>query len=150
MRLVHWQPQLHRNPWANLSLMTQGMGKAFEDLFHDEMEGTPDWSPRVTITELENHYEVTAELPGMEKNDIKVELKDDRLTVSGEKTIRNEKSDRTIHLNERRYGSFARSFQVPGNIDPESIKAEFKNGVLTLELPKPEEEKPREIQISVK
>jgi len=115
----------------------------------DEDTSVHNWSPRVEITELDDHFEVSAELPGLKRDDIKVEMQNNILTVSGEKHSERKKDDRNIHVCERIYGSFNRSFQIPNHVKADSIKAEFKNGVLTLNLPKEEEAKPKQIEVKV-
>ncbi len=107
--------------------------------------------PRVDIVENENAYHLRADLPGMEKDQIHVEVEDGALTITGEK--KEEKSerkrDRFYHY-ERRYGSFRRSFQLPDNVDSGKIEATYKNGVLELTLKKSEESKPKAIEVKVK
>jgi len=126
------------------------MNHLFENFFErDEDSPVAKWSPRVEVTELDDHFEVSAELPGMKREDIKVELNDRILTISGEKQTEHEKKDRSIHLCERIYGSFHRSFRLPSQVKADKINAEFKNGVLKLNLPKVEEAKPKQIAIKV-
>lgn len=93
-------------------------------------------APRVDISETDKAYQVVAELPGLDQNDIEVELKDDVLTVSGDKKEEKEREEKNYHVSERRFGSFRRSFRIPGEVDQNKISAEFKNGVLTVALPK--------------
>ena len=104
-------------------------------------------APSVDIAEDDDRYVVTAELPGSKKEDITVEMKDQVLTIRGEK--RNEREEKKEHSRwvERSYGSFSRSFALPANADADRIKAEFREGVLTVEVPKAEEVKPRAISI---
>lgn len=107
-----------------------------------------DWAPSVDVSETDVGYEVHAELPGVSKDDLHVSMKDNLLTLSGEK--RQEKVDDTQNYRkvERRYGNFQRSFMLPSEIKAEDIKAEFNDGVLTLSIPKPEAAKPTEIQVT--
>jgi len=93
-------------------------------------------APDVDVSETDKGYEVVADLPGMEQDDINVELKDDVLTLSGEKTEEREETKKNYHLSERRFGSFRRTFRLPSEIDQSKISAEFKDGVLTVALPK--------------
>lgn len=106
------------------------------------------WAPSVDISETDNGYEVRAELPGVAKDDLHVSVKDNLLTLSGEK--RQEKADDTQNYRsvERRYGSFQRRFTFPSEVATDDIKAEFSDGVLTLSIPKPEAVKPTEIPIT--
>ena len=100
------------------------------------------------VYENENEFVVSAELPGFEQEDINISLNDGRLTVTGERKFE-KKENEEYHRVERWYGQFHRSFQIPGTVDAEKIKAELKSGVLTVAIPKKEEVKPRHIPISV-
>ena len=88
------------------------------------------------IAEHETAYEITAELPGMDESNIDVKFSDGTLTIKGEKKDEREEKQKDYHLSERRYGSFQRSFGVPDGVDADNIEAHFKNGVLTVTLPK--------------
>ena len=147
MALVRWEPFMGRNVWSGLAHMQNRMNRLFDDLDMEEESSVVNWSPRVEITELEDRFEVSAELPGMSRDDIKIELKDKILSISGEKSTEHEKKDRKLHVSERVYGSFSRSFHIPSHVKGDKIKAEFKNGVLTISLPKVEEAKPKQIEI---
>ncbi|MDE0484948.1 MAG: Hsp20/alpha crystallin family protein [Candidatus Poribacteria bacterium] len=105
------------------------------------------WRPSADISETDDSFEVRAELPGVTKDDVHISVKDNLLTIKGEK--RQEKTDdsKDFHRVERSYGSFERKFTLPPKVEVDSIKAEFKDGVLTLSIPKPEEVKPKEIPI---
>ncbi|MDP8238904.1 MAG: Hsp20/alpha crystallin family protein [Candidatus Hatepunaea meridiana] len=150
MAIVRWESFWSINPMVNMTGLQHRLNHIFEDYFQDDDEGQiAKWSPHVEITELEDHFEVSAELPGMNRDDIKVELKNSILTISGEKSAGREEKDHKIHLCERAYGSFKRSFQLPSNVDSKSINAEFKNGILILNFPKLEEAKPKQIDIKV-
>lgn len=104
------------------------------------------WKPSTDISELDNGYEVRTELPGVSKDDVSISVKDNLLTITGEK---HQDSDETKNYRrkENRFGSFERVFYLPPKVEPDSINAEFRDGVLTLSIPKPEDAKPREIQI---
>ena len=107
------------------------------------------WSPRVNIVENENGYLVTAELPGVSKEDIDVDLRDHTLSIKGEKKAeKKEEKDNFIRV-ESSYGKFERSFHVTDDIDASSVKASFKDGVLKVELNKKEEVKPKQIKVEV-
>ena len=107
-----------------------------------------NWTPSVDVSETDDGFEVRAELPGVTKDDLSVSVKDNLLTLSGEK--RQEKVDDTQAYRrvERRYGNFQRRFTLPAEVDTDDIKAEFRDGVLTLSIPKPEAAKPAEIPIT--
>lgn len=107
-------------------------------------------TPRVNIEETPDHLSLTFELPGMEKDQIKVLVKDDVLTVEGERSLSADDKENDIHVRrEIRNGKFSRSFTLPETVDPESVSADYKNGLLTVKLGKKEEVKPREIDIKI-
>ena len=108
------------------------------------------WTPRVDINETEKNVIIEAELPGIEKKDVKVEVKDNLLTISGERT-REKKTENTENCCvERHYGKFERSFSLGDTVDADKVTAAYKNGILTLNLPKKEAALPKEISIEVK
>ena len=106
------------------------------------------WTPSVDVSETETGFEVRAELPGVAKDDLHVSVKDNLLTLSGEK--RQEQVDDTHNYRrvERRYGSFQRKFALPREVETDDIKAKYNDGVLTLSIPKPEAAKPTEIPVT--
>jgi HSP20 family protein len=106
--------------------------------------------PAVDVAEHEKQYEITAELPGLSEGDIEVSLANQVLTIKGEKKEEKEDEQKDYHVSERRYGSFRRSFQVPEGVDTGKIEASFKNGVLTLVLPKSAEAQQQEKKIEIK
>lgn len=110
-------------------------------------EATGMLSPAVDVRETEESYVVTAELPGVDKDDISVEIHDDVLSIRGEKRSEREGEKDKRHWVERSYGAFSRSIRVPSGLDDSNLKASFKDGVLTIEIPKPEERKPRTVTI---
>jgi HSP20 family protein len=107
-------------------------------------------APVVDVAEREKDYEITAELPGMAESDIEVNVSDDVLTIKGEKKEEKEEKKKDYYLSERRYGSFQRSFRVPDGVDANKIEAKFKNGVLTVTLPKTPEAQKKQKKIEVK
>jgi len=105
------------------------------------------WLPAVDVFESDDTYTVTAELPGLETKDIQVSVQGDILTIRGEKRRRQEEKTRSYHRVERSYGVFSRSLQLPGNAQGEKIRAEYKDGVLTLIIPKARGSSQRRIEI---
>ena len=105
------------------------------------------WNPAVDLYEKDDHFVIKAELPGVDKNDIKVDLKDRVLTLSGERTYDNEVKEENYYRKERSYGKFQRAFRLPADVDSDKIKAEFKDGVLQVEVPKPDEIKAKKVTI---
>ena len=113
--------------------------------------GEMGWkTPAVDVVEKEKAYEITAELPGMDESNIDVKFSDGTLTIKGEKREEKEEKKKDYYLSERRYGSFQRSFSVPDGVDADKIEAGFKNGVLTVTLPKTPEAQKSEKKIAIK
>lgn len=115
----------------------------------DDSKLTP-WLPAVDITEQAEQYVVKVELPGVKKEDVRITLQDDVLTIRGEKKQEAEQKDNLYHRIERSYGTFQRSFTLSASVKSDKIEASYDNGVLSIELPKTEEVKPREIEVKVK
>ena len=107
----------------------------------------PSWVPPIDIHETEDGYQVVAELPGMSKKDVNVTLEDSVLTIAGERRLDSTDSEGTLHRRERAYGSFSRSFTIPTRSDVNKVVAKFKDGLLTLDIPKAEEGRARRIEI---
>src|SRR3990172_5392275 len=107
-------------------------------------------APAVDIVEKEKEYEITAELPGLDENNVEVKFADGLLTIKGEKREEKEERKKDYYLSERRFGSFQRSFQLPDGVDADKIEACFKNGVLTVTLPKSPEAQRKEKKIAIK
>ena len=106
--------------------------------------------PTVDVSETNQGYEITAELPGMDEKNIEVKFADGILTIKGEKQEEKEEKSKDYHLSERSFGSFQRAFRVPDNVDTNKINASFKKGVLTVTLPKSAEAQKAEKKIEVK
>jgi HSP20 family protein len=123
------------------------LGFPFRNLQEDMDIG---WSPRLDVSETENGLEIVADLPGLEKKDIQVSLEDNLLTIKGEKKEEKESKDKKYHTIERRSGSFYRAVRLPLEVKKDKVEATFKDGVLTLRLPKSKEEKRKVAQIEIK
>ena len=108
-----------------------------------------EWAPLVDIVEDDKNYVIKAELPGIKKEEIKVGVQDDVLTISGERKYEKEEKDKKFHRIERAYGSFVRSFTIPEDSDGEKVSAEFKDGILIVHLPKTEKVKPKQVEVKV-
>jgi len=115
----------------------------------DEALAVAEWAPVVDIVEDDNEYLIKAELPEVKKEDVKVTVQDDVLTISGERMFEKEEKGRKYHRMERAYGSFARSFTLPEDADGEKVAAEFKDDVLKVHLPKSEQAKPKSIEVKI-
>lgn len=111
---------------------------------------TPDWKPACDITEDEQEYLVTADLPEVKKDEVKVNIDNGVISISGERKTKSEKKDKDkkYHRIERSYGSYQRSFRLPENVKEEGVKAEFKDGVLRVHLPKGGGQSQKNIQIN--
>ncbi len=108
-----------------------------------------EWAPLVDITEDDKEYLIKAELPEVKKDEIKINVQNDVLVISGERHYEKEEKDKKYHRVERAYGRFSRSFTIPEDSDPEHVSAEFKDGLLHVHLPKSERAKPRSISVNV-
>jgi HSP20 family protein len=108
-----------------------------------------DWSPTADVTEDENEYIIKAELPDVKREDVKVTVENGVLMLSGERKFEKEEKKKKYHRIERAYGTFVRSFMLPDDADVSKVRAEFKDGVLTVHLPKSENAKPKQIDVKV-
>ena len=109
----------------------------------------PEWTPLADITEDEKEYLIKAELPEMKKEDVKVTVENGVLIISGERKFEKEEKKKKYHRVERGYGTFMRSFALPDDADFNKVNAEFKNGVLTVHVPKSEHAKPKQVEVKV-
>ncbi len=129
-----------------------GFNSFVDRFFNDEFHGgssVSKFSPSVDVAETDKAFEIDFHLPGVKKDDIKIDLKDNRLTVSGERKFKNEKSDKNYKSVESYYGSFSRSFYLPENISEDKVSAAYEDGVLKVLVPK-DEKKIAERTISIK
>lgn len=144
MELMKW------NPTTELRHINRLLTHFFDEPFlPTEMLETRErsWSPKVDVYDTPEAFIIKAELPGVEKSDIKVDVDGRVLTLKGERKTESENKENNYYRREMFCGTFERSFTLPVSIDPELIKAEYKDGVLHLEVPKPEERKPRLIEV---
>ena len=144
-----------RDPWKDFGTLQDRINRLFDQTLRtfqpegeEELErGT--WAPAVDIHETDDSFVVKADLPGMNKEDIQIDIKDSTLTLKGEKKFEQQVSKDNYIRVERTYGTFVRSFTLPQNVDPDKIKAKYKDGVLELTIPKKEEAKPKQIKVDV-
>lgn len=132
---------------------TRNLDKVFSDLFEFPVfrwENQQTLAPRVNIKENDEQISMIFEVPGMEKDDIKINIKEGVLTLEGERKVEHEEKQNGYVRTEFQSGSFKRSFTLPDTVNTEKIRADYKNGLLTVVLPKLEEVKPKEIDIQVK
>jgi HSP20 family protein len=153
MALTRWNPS---RELLNLDREFKRMFDFFDDRFGlspktaDQNEyDNAVWSPLTDVEENGDNYLLKLDLPGVKKEDVKISYSDGQLSISGERKQENVKKDSKIHRLERAYGKYYRSFNLPKKIKEDKINAEFKDGQLTITIPKAEEAKPKEIEISV-
>ena len=146
MALVKW------TPFGDLSTFRREMDRVFERFFGEmprlDLSGA-GWAPHLDMTETKECLIVKAELPGLEVKDLDITISGNTLTLKGEKRQVKEEKDEHHHLIERSYGGFARTVELPAPVAADKVKAAFKNGVLTITLPKTEEAKRKAISIEV-
>ncbi len=142
-------------PWHELENLSDRMRRWIDyPMFGPSFLRTPlfaeatEWLPAVELVEENGEFVLTAELPGMSKEDVDVSIVDNVLTLKGEKKFEREEEHGRMHIHEREYGSFERAFTLPRNVDPEKIKADFHDGIVEIHLPKGEEAKSRNIEIT--
>lgn len=140
------------NPTRDLFNFRRRMDSVFDDFFGDFFNESQTavirgWNPKVDVFEEADHIVMKAELPGVEKDQISIDVDGRVLTLKGERSVDNEVKEDTYTLRERSYGRFERAFTLPAETDAEQIKAEYKDGVLELNIPKPASSKPRQITI---
>ena len=144
MAVVRWEP------FRELAALQNEMGRLMGQLGGGIGPGngqSSTWSPAVDVWETENELALAFDLPGVPEDKIAVELNDNVLTVAGERERTQEHSTERFYRFERRYGQFARSVALPAGVKEDDIKADYKDGVLEVRVPKPEEQKPKRIQI---
>jgi HSP20 family protein len=145
MAIIRW------DPFRDMTTLRERMNRLFEDMAASRGEEkdltTSSWAPAVDIYETENEVVLTAEIPGIEENDIEIKVEDNTLTLRGERKFEKETKEENYHRIERAYGSFFRSFTLPAFVDQDRIEAEHENGVLKIRMPKRAELKPRKVKI---
>jgi HSP20 family protein len=147
MAIVRWQP------YGAVASLQNSINKLFNDAFTranvDEDFALSAWKPVVDIFDKDDAIVIHAELPGVKKEDVAIEVKDNVLTLRGERSESKEIKEDKYYRKERTFGSFHRAFSLPAAINPDTIKATFKDGILEIEIPKPEEQKPKQVKISI-
>ena len=145
MDLVQWRP------FREVSRLRNEMDRLWDEYFGPGRRALQPmeeaWLPAVDVSETGDKITVKAEIPGMEAKDIEISMVGDTLTIKGEKKAEREEKDENYHLVERSYGSFSRAMKLPAVVDSDKVEATYKNGVLTVVLPKKEEVKPKAIEI---
>jgi HSP20 family protein len=150
MALIRWEPV------RELGTIQNEMNRLFNNFFDTPTAGNGGnevplrrWMPAMDLVENEHDFILRADLPGLTEGDVNIELDDSVLTISGERKSEHEDGKAGYYRVERSFGTFRRSLGLPEGVNPESVKASFENGVLQVVVPKPEQRKPRKVQISV-
>lgn len=131
------------------NVMSKRFSDIMDEFFNDAVNNQRDsFVPSIDISETEDQFLISAELPGMKKEDISINLSNSRLAISGERSLKEEEQGKKFHRVETSYGSFERSFQLPDNVDPESISAAYENGLLNISIEKSEKEVKKQIEIN--
>lgn len=148
MSLIRWRPT------RDLLSIRDEVNRLFDNFFtglperrRGLLEG--EWAPSIDVAETDNEVVVTAELPGVEQDNVDITITDDVLTLKGEKKEEKEVKEKNYHRIERSYGSFQRSISLPAGVQADKAKATYKDGVLHITVPKVEEAKPKQIKINV-
>ncbi len=150
MTLIRWRPRTDMMPLPGFP----AFGDLWDNFFNLARAGGDmdnyRWTPRVNVEENDDGFELTAEVPGMKKDEINIDIKDRTLTIRGERKLEEEKKDKNYHVCELCYGEFTRTFTLPENVDVDKINANYEQGILQLVIPKKEVAKPKEIKVAVK
>ncbi len=155
--IMRWDPfrETRWDPFKELEEMNARLSSLFGRLpvrkegGKEEAMTVAEWAPLVDISEDDKEYVIKAELPELKKEDIKVSVQNDVLTISGERKYEKEEKNKKFHRIERAYGSFTRSFSMPDDADAGKISADVKDGVLKVHLPKSEKAKPKSVEVKV-
>jgi HSP20 family protein len=145
MAVVRWEP------FRELTSLQSEMNRLFNTVFDAPAPGNGGtmrrWMPAMDLVESGDHFVLRADLPGISEEDVKIELEDGTLTLSGERKAEHEEREEGYYRVERAFGSFSRSLTLPKGINPDAVTANFDRGVLEVRIPKPEQRKPRRIEI---
>lgn len=147
--MMRWDPFRELDELQNRLSTLYGRAPVKRNGERKEAMTVAEWAPLVDIAEDEKEYLIKAELPEVKKEDVKVSVQDDVLSIAGERKSEKEEKGKKFHRVERSFGSFYRSFTLPEDADGQKIAAEFKDGVLTVRLPKSEKAKPKSIDVKV-
>jgi HSP20 family protein len=142
------------DPFRDMAALQDRVNRIFADAYNrrseDDLATRGAWTPAVDIYETDAHELVLkVELPDVAKEDISLQVENNMLTISGQRNMEKQVKEEQYHRIERAYGAFSRSFTLPPTVDASAIAADYRNGVLTVKLPRREEAKPRQIQVQV-
>lgn len=143
MALIRWEPA------REIESLQQEVNRLFGSFFDVEASRTPArrWLPATDLVETDGHYVLTSDIPGVKPEDVKVELEDDVLTISGSRETSRRSEEGGVRRLERASGEFSRSLTLPSGIDPEGIEASFEHGVLEVRVPKPVQAQPKRVAV---
>ncbi len=147
MTIVRWEP--FRDLVTTQDRLNRLFNETFARFFDEGDLTTRSWAPPVDIYETDNNVVLKAELPGVDPKDVEARVENGQLYLKGQRKFESEVKEENYHRIERAYGSFMRSFPLPGSVDSDKVTAEYKDGVLTLTMPKRTEAKPKTIKINV-
>lgn len=153
MALMRWNPKRDLSAWpSELFNIQREMNRLFDTFVRDDEapEGLSMWMPAVDISEHDDQYLVRMELPGVRKEDVRITIENNILTIRGEKKQEATIAEDAYRRVERSYGSFQRSFKLPAAVKPDKIEAAAADGVLTVHVPKAEEARPQQVEVKVK
>ncbi len=141
---------MRTNPWTTLPTLQDRINRLFDDMLpsteREEM-GLMNWQPSVDTYEKDNAIEIRAELPGVKKDDISIDVRNNILTLSGERNYDEDVNEENYYRRERFYGKFQRAFTLPDNVDADKIEAHFEDGVLKITVPKTEQSQTKKIEV---
>jgi HSP20 family protein len=149
MALIRWEPVTELNTIQN------EMNRLFNTFFEQPTQTgrgngtTRRWLPPMDLVETADHYVLRADLPGLDDGDVNIQLEDNMLTISGERKTEHEQGGEGYYRLERAFGAFSRSLTLPDGVDPDNVQAHFNRGVLEIRIPKPEQKKPKTVQITL-
>jgi HSP20 family protein len=148
MALIRWEPA------REVASLQQEMNRLFSTFFDTPATGgnggtVRRWVPAMDLVETDDAFVLKADLPGLDENDVKLEVEDNVLTIAGERQAEHEEKREGYYRVERAFGAFRRSLTLPEGVDPEAVTARFEKGVLAVRIPKPEDRKPRRVSIKV-
>lgn len=145
MQLIRWTPQ--RNAWRVHDTMNRLLDDFFAPTLNNDQLSVQNWNPSADVYEEGDHYVVKAELPGVDKKNIHVDVQENVLILKGERSNGNEVKEENFYRKEIAYGTFERSFALPDGVDADKIKADYNDGVIKITIPKPETMQPRKISV---
>ena len=149
MALIRWEPA------AELNTIQNEMNRLFNTFFDPSAPTgrgngtTRRWLPAMDLVETADHYLLRADLPGLSDGDVNIQLEDNVLTISGERKAEHDDRQEGYYRLERAFGAFSRSLTLPDGVDPDGVQAHFDRGVLDIRIPKPEQKKPKTVQITL-